>query len=484
VADLSRPGHVRNVEKAIDPFFEFDKGTVVGKVANLAGDFCVLWVALHDVVPWVRLRLLDTERKLLALWVDTEDLDVDLVADLYHFAWVVDASSPGHFADVHQAFDAWFEFHERTVAHDIDDFAWNGRADRVLFGDVGPRVVLLLLESQSDLLLFAIDLKDLDFDFLIDGNHFGWVTDPLPAHVGDVEQTIDTTQVDERAEVGDVLDDTLSDLANFEFGHEVFAIFFALLLDQRAAADDDIATCFVDLEDFALNHAADVIADIVRTANVDLAGGEEHIDADIDEQTTLDLAGDGSGDDLAFLNGSHHRFPLDDLLSLALAEADHVSGFFEIVLVFDFFDQYLDRLADFRWGFAFFPLVLGNGAFALESDVDDDEFFVDFNDFAFDDLVDIELLVSILERIEQQFFRCIAKHGVEFYFEVIVFERANEGTVDHAKKSYDLGSSESSESWAVREPTPAWKEDNQPKDRFTQLLTGDKTVPAFDVARS
>jgi hypothetical protein len=73
---------------------------------------------------------------------------------------------------------------------------------------------------------------------------------------------------------------------------------------------------------------------------------------------------------------------------------------------------------------------------------------------------------------------------LEFYFEVIVFERANEGTVDHAKKSYDLGSSESSESWAVREPAHAWKEDNQPKDRFTQLLTGDKTVPAFDVARS
>jgi len=297
---------------------------------------------------------------------------------------------------------------------------------------------LLLLEPQCDLLLFAIDLKDLDFDLLVDGNHFRWVTDPFPTHIGDVKQTIDATQVDERTEVGDVLDDTFADLADFQFCHEVFAIFFALLLNQRSSADDDIASRFVDLENFALNNATDVIADVVGTTNVDLACRQEDIDTDIDEQSTLDLASDRTGDDLSFLDRSHHVFPLDDLLSFALAEADHVPGFFEIVLVFHFLDQDLDGLTDFRWWFTFFPFVLGNSTFALESDVDYDELFVDFNDLAFDDLVDVELFIGVLEGIEQQFFCGIAEHLIEFGFDTIVFEGANEGTIDHAEKILGL----------------------------------------------
>ena len=82
---------------------------------------------------------------------------------------MIDAASPGHFADVNQAFDAWLELHERTIAHHVYHFARDRCTDWVLLGDVGPRIVLLLLETQSDLLLFAIDLQNLDFDFLIDG---------------------------------------------------------------------------------------------------------------------------------------------------------------------------------------------------------------------------------------------------------------------------------------------------------------------------
>jgi hypothetical protein len=36
---------------------------------------------------------------------------------------MIDAASPGHFADVNQAFDAWFQLDERTVAHHVDNFA-------------------------------------------------------------------------------------------------------------------------------------------------------------------------------------------------------------------------------------------------------------------------------------------------------------------------------------------------------------------------
>ncbi len=243
MTDLASPRHVADVQQAVDALLQFDERTVVGEIANLAGDHSTFWVLVHDRIPRIGHSLLDTERQLLAGWIDTENLDIDLVADLNQFVRMIDAASPGHFADVDQTFDARFELDEGTVAHHIHDFALDDRAHWVLLFDVVPGVALLLLQTESDLLLFAIDLQNLDFDLLIDRNHFGRMADTFPAHVGDVQQTVDTAEVHERTEVGDVLDHALADLADFQFAEQVFAIFFALLLDQRATADDDVTTC-------------------------------------------------------------------------------------------------------------------------------------------------------------------------------------------------------------------------------------------------
>jgi hypothetical protein len=45
---------------------------------------------------------------------------------------------------------------------------------------------------------------------LVDLDHVGRVVDPAPGHVGDVQQAVDAAEVDERAEVGDVLDRALT----------------------------------------------------------------------------------------------------------------------------------------------------------------------------------------------------------------------------------------------------------------------------------
>ena len=47
------------------------------------------------------------------------------------------------------------------------------------------------------------------------------LVDAAPAHVGDVQQAVDAAQVDERAELGDVLDDALAELADFELGQQL-----------------------------------------------------------------------------------------------------------------------------------------------------------------------------------------------------------------------------------------------------------------------
>ena len=94
MADLASPRHVRNVQQAIDAFFQFDERTVVGKVANLSGDLFAGWVLLFDFVPRVLLSLLHAQRHLLARFVDAKNADIDLIANVDQFAWMVNTLDP------------------------------------------------------------------------------------------------------------------------------------------------------------------------------------------------------------------------------------------------------------------------------------------------------------------------------------------------------------------------------------------------------
>ena len=58
-------------------------------------------------------------------------------------------------------------------------------------------------------------------------DHLRGMADAAPAHVGDVQQAVDAAQVDERAELGDVLDHALAELADFERRPAACAFFSA-----------------------------------------------------------------------------------------------------------------------------------------------------------------------------------------------------------------------------------------------------------------
>jgi hypothetical protein len=76
-------------------------------------------------------------------------------------------------------------------------------------GELLPRVFLGRLERQRDALAVHVDVEDLDGDLLADLDNLGRVVDVLPGQLGDVHQTVDAAEVDERAEVDDRGDDAL-----------------------------------------------------------------------------------------------------------------------------------------------------------------------------------------------------------------------------------------------------------------------------------
>ena len=249
----------------------------------------------------------------------------------------------------------------------------------ILGFDAVPRIGELLLEAEADAFLFAVDIENDDVDVLADLEDFGRMTDAAPAHVGDMQQAVDAVEVDERAEIGDVLDRALADIARGHFGEELLAAFGAFLLDQFAAGKNDVLPFLVDFDDFEIVSVADVLREILRRGDVDLRRGQEGFDADVDEQAAFDDGFDFAVDGAAFVADGEDAFPVFLEFGLFLGEDDH--AFF----VFEFLDEDIDFIADFD-GFDVIEFVAGDDAFAFVADVHEDFFGADFDDGTFDDI--------------------------------------------------------------------------------------------------
>ena len=179
-----------------------------------------------------------------------------------------------------------------------------------------------------------------------------------------MQQAVEAAEVDEHAEVGDVLDDALADLADLDLVEDLVLAGPTLLFDELAAGDDDVAVLDVDLENLALDFFADEPADVAGLANIDLRGGQEDRHADIDEQAALDPADDPALDDVAFLLGVDDVFPAPDHVGFAFAQQD------QSALGVRVFEQDFDLRA--RGGvFGAVEFTGIDHAFALEAHLDD-----------------------------------------------------------------------------------------------------------------
>ena len=105
MANLSRPGHIRDMEQAINSFFKLDKRPVICQVPHGTGNNRIGGVFFEHLVPRIFLRLLDAHGHLLFFRIDRKDHHLDLVADLDEFIGMIDPSCPGQFTDMNQPLD-------------------------------------------------------------------------------------------------------------------------------------------------------------------------------------------------------------------------------------------------------------------------------------------------------------------------------------------------------------------------------------------
>ena len=94
------------------------------------------------------------------------------------------------------------------------------------------------------------------------------------------------------------------------FGEQLRAALGAFLLDEFAAGEDDVLPLLVDLDDLEFVGVADVLREVLRRDDVDLRGGQEGLDADVDEQAAFDDGFDLAGDGAAFVADGEDAFPV------------------------------------------------------------------------------------------------------------------------------------------------------------------------------
>src|SRR5437867_2793449 len=107
------------------------------------------------------------------------------------------------------------------------------------------------------------------------------MTKPAPGHIGDVKQAIHPIEIDERAEVSQIFYRADNAVADLHAVQKLLPFLAALLFDDLAPAEHDVAAIIVDFDDLEIVSVADELLQIFWRDNVDLRRRQERLHADV-----------------------------------------------------------------------------------------------------------------------------------------------------------------------------------------------------------
>jgi hypothetical protein len=206
-----------------------------------------------------------------------------------------------------------------------------------------------------------------------------------------VQQAVDTTEIDECAVIGEVLDDALDDSALFEVLEQLFTLFAVLGLDNRAAGNDNVVALLVELDDLELEILVLEVGGIADRADIDERARQEAADlAEVDGKTALDLAGDAPVDDLFVVVG----FLEFDPGVMALGLFTRQAGCAEAVLDGVQRDFNLVTDGNFEVTVGVQKLFLRDDSLGLETGIHDNEIIAEIDDGTHDHRAGFEIEVG------------------------------------------------------------------------------------------
>ena len=198
---------------------------------------------------------------------------------------------PTHLRDMDKTFNTAAQLNKSTVISDIGHPTGHFAVEWEIRRNLIPRIGFKLFHAKADTLGFSVDFHHLHFHRLTDIYDFRRMIDAPPSNVCDMEQAINTAQIDKSAIIGDVLHHALDNLTFDQILHNFIAGFSAGFFHNGATRDNDIAAPpihFQNLEGLRHIHQG---RDIAHRADIDLAARQKRRCAvQINGETAFDAA--------------------------------------------------------------------------------------------------------------------------------------------------------------------------------------------------
>ena len=190
------------------------------------------------------------------------------------------------------------------------------------------------------------------------------MADTSVAHVSDVHQSIDTSEVDENTVRRDVLDRALQNLSNFEALNDQALLLFKLSLNQGLVRHDDILVLLVDFDHLELHLLADVLVEVTDGLDVHLGARQESLQTKhVHNESTLGAALDRTLDDHVLFFGFVHLVP-------SIVDPGRLVAHHELTIgILLLLDEHWNLVANFQLRVVA-EFRCANDAFGLVADVD------------------------------------------------------------------------------------------------------------------
>ena len=315
-----------DVHEPLDPRQDLDEGAEGDDLRHASLDDVVLGVALEHLLPRIRLGLLEAERDALAVAVDVEHLDLDLLADFEHLRRVVHVA-PRQLGDVDQAVHP-VQVDERAEVDDVRDRALDHVARIEPVENLLALVLALVLEDgatgEDDVVPGPVQLDHLAAKL---GRHE--LVEVL--HAPDVDerggQEAADAEVEDQAALDD-LDHAADDrLAGLRGGLDLLPG----QLEPRALLREDQAPFGVLLREHErvdLLTDRDLVGRVDRAADRKLGDRDDALGlvADVDEDLVLVDAHDGAVHDLPLVDRREGRLVVGDQVAVRAFDPDAFFG--------------------------------------------------------------------------------------------------------------------------------------------------------------
>ena len=171
---------------------------------------------------------------------------------------------------MNKTFYARSDFNKRTVVSHNNDFTFNLVTNLEVLIKSIPWVRLKLLQAKSNSLLFVIEVKDNDIEFLIKSNNFVRIVNTAPRKVCNVNQAVNATKVDEYTVRSDILNCSFKNLTLFKFSDDVFLLLLKFCFNKSLVRNDYILKFLINLNDLEFHCFTNEYVIVADLLNVDL----------------------------------------------------------------------------------------------------------------------------------------------------------------------------------------------------------------------